>query len=58
MSEVKKSAIRFDSASGMDTETESFYTAKAIEALEKYNRENNTILMEDDKITIVEFPKN
>lgn len=44
--------------SGLDTETESFYTAKAIEALEKYNRENNTILMEDDKITIVEFPKN
>lgn len=47
----------FETITGMDTETESFYTAKAIEELEKYNKKHNTVLMEDDGVTIVEFPK-
>lgn len=34
-----------------------FYKMKANQKLEEYNRDNKTILMEDDKVTVVTFPK-
>lgn len=34
-----------------------FYKMKASQKLEEYNKNNNTILMEDDQITVVVFPQ-
>lgn len=47
----------FDGDSSFDSETTAYFTALANEKLEKYNKDNNTILMEDDKVTPVVFPK-
>ena len=45
----------FDETEGIDAEMSDFLNATAIHALEKYNKENNTILMQTDGVTPVEF---
>ena len=47
----------FDKYSEFSQAELDFYKMKANQKLEEYNRDNKTILMEDDKITVVTFPK-
>lgn len=47
----------FDNYSQYSQAMLDFYKMKASQKLEEYNKNNNTILTEDDKITVVVFPQ-
>lgn len=47
----------FGYTGNIPTETTTYFRLKAIELLNEYNKKNNTILKEDDGVTVVEFPQ-